>query len=167
VIREKRRGKDVAVWLMVGASLCLMIYTTVRNQVIGQRTKKLIPEIAEGTRLGGLPLVDVTGLESTVPAEGRYLISMLDTQCGPCKQQVDSLNSAAKDGAFSGVIAIFSEAPQRVRDFKEVIKPEFFCLIDAGRGPISLHRITTFPQTIELSNGKVVRSWVGFHEHFE
>jgi hypothetical protein len=144
-----------------------MIYTTVRNEARGHKTKALVPEIPEGTDLGGLPLIDVTGKASTVPAQGRYLLSMLDTQCGPCKQQVDSLNSAAKGGGFSGVIAIFSEAPQRVRDFKEVIKPEFFFLIDAGRGPISLHRITTFPQTIELNNGKVVRSWVGFHEHFE
>lgn len=167
-MRKSSRARDVAVWLMVAASLCLMIYTTARNEIVGRRSKKLVAEIPNGSNLGGLPLVDVTGKASAVPVKGRYLISILDTQCGPCKQQVDSLNRAAKEpGGYMGVLAVFSEPRERVQEFQAAIKPDFLCLIDAGRGPVSINRITTFPQTVEINDGTVVRSWVGYHERFD
>src|SRR5260370_25622883 len=141
---EKWRARGAAIWVMVAASLCLMIFNTIRNEVIGRRTKKLSAEIPVGASLGGLPLVNVKGEASPVPAEGRYLLSILDTQCGPCKQQVESLNRATKEIGYAGVVAIFSESRERVEEFKSVIEPNVACLIDAGRDPVSARQVTTF-----------------------
>jgi hypothetical protein len=161
------RYQEVLLWLMVSVSLSLMIYGTLRNEMARRRAPKLVPEIADGTNLGGLPVTDTKGRKSVVPLQGRYLVAFLDTECGPCRRQVDTLNRAARQGRFSGVLAVFSETAPKVMEFESSVSPEFNCVIDTGRGPISQHPLTTFPQTVEIDDGRVVRSWVGYQERLE
>ena len=152
---------------MLSASLCLMIFTVVRTGAVGRSAVKAKAEISNGENLSGLPLISLKGEEVRIPQQGRYLVALLDTQCGPCNRQIGPLNQEAKNGRYSGVIVIFSEPRETVRQFLASTTPEFQSMIDAGKGPVSVHRITTFPQTFEVMNGSIVRSWVGYHESFE
>jgi hypothetical protein len=111
--------------------------------------------------------MNTKGEEVTIPAQGRFLIAFLDTECGPCKRQVDPLNEALEKRTYSGVLAVFSEPEAKVTEFESSVKPEFVCLRDVGRGPLAENRISTFPQTIEVDNGIVTRSWVGYQGLFE
>jgi hypothetical protein len=159
--------KEGLLWIMVSASLCLMVYTTVRNEAARRRTPKLAAEIPTGTNIGGLQVTDTHGIEKTIPAQGTCLIAFLDTQCGPCQQQVAVLNQATASGRFNAVVAVFGEAISKVTEFEASVRPAFACLVDTGHGPMSEHPITTYPQIVELKDGVVMRSWVGYHDKLE
>jgi hypothetical protein len=166
-VRTRRAAKEVAFWVMVSTSLCLMGYTVVRDEVAKRRRPELRAEIQNGANVGGLPVTDVGGAESTIPSRGRYLVSILDTGCGPCQQQATALSKMGKLQEYSGVLAVFPDSLSKVQEFASSYEFQFTCLVDAGRGPISKYGISTFPQTLEVNDGVVVRSWVGYHERLE
>lgn len=158
--------KNLALWGMVGASLCLMVYATARNTA-GHREADLKPQIPNGANLAGLRLRNTKGQEFVIPAEGKYLIAFLDTECGPCKRQVAPLNRAFEKGGYSGVLSVFSESQARVAEFESRVRPEFVCLVDTGDGPMTKNHISKFPQIVEVNNGIVSLSWVGYQERFQ
>lgn len=152
---------------MVSASLALMLYNTIVYYQDHNEVKEPEAEIKTGTILTGCTLRDIAGKESILPDKGRLLLAFLTTECGPCQRQTQPLNAAVKSGDYDKVIGIFFEPTNKVESFISSFKPEFVCLLDYRGDLNGKLNLTTFPQTVEIQNGEVVKVWLGVQEQFD
>jgi len=154
---------------MVGASLLLMGYNTWARWE-GDRRIKLPPtaQIKTGEHLANFQLKHTNDEDFFIPGNGRYLLSFMTTECGACQKQVNSLNELARStGNYAGIGAVFFQSANKVKEFQTSFNPEFTCLLDHNGQLASKLQLNTFPQTIELVDGVVVKSWVGLQAKFE
>lgn len=158
--------KEALLWTMIAASLVLMLRNAAVNYGWSRAPETYEPEIASGTDLSGFRLKQLGGQEFVIPSEGALLISFLTSGCAPCQQQVQALNEAVRRQKYAKVIAVFFEPATLVAEFEATLKPEFLCTIDAEGALANSLRLSTFPQTVEIKNGAVIRGWVGKQSGF-
>lgn len=155
--------KDLLFWGMVTGSFLLMIYTV----VIRPSASEPQVEIVEGTVLGGYRLRETGGQDLVIPSNGKQLVSFLASECGPCQKQVQALNEVARSNSYQAVIGVFFERPSAVQNFKSAFGANFPCLVDPAGALSAKLKLTTFPQTVELTDGVATRFWLGAKERFE
>ena len=158
--------KEALFWLMAGGAFLLMIYNTMLYTRVGIRPEAPVSEIENGTTLAGFSLKELDGKDFVIPSKGRYLVSFLTTGCGPCQMQVATLNRTSDLGSYDKVLAVFFEPRAKVEQFKVEFNAEIPCLIDYKATINTRLNLSSFPQTVELDDGTVIRSWVGVHDSF-
>lgn len=146
---------------MIAASLLLMLRITAVDYGKGRAHEASELEVERGTNLSGFRLTQLDGQEFVIPSEGNYLICFLTSGCAPCQQQVQALNEVVRRREYAKVIGVFFEPAARVAEFESTFKPEFLCLLDRQAELATGLRLSTFPQTIEVRDGKVIKGWVG------
>ncbi|MEW6129394.1 MAG: hypothetical protein AB1757_20305 [Acidobacteriota bacterium] len=164
---SKNDIKNALAWIMISTSLGLMVYNTVLYSKTRTIPEKPKPEIPNGTNLSGLQLKRPNGESFVIPATGKCLIAFLTVGCGACEQQVEPLNQVVEAKPYVKVLGVFSESANKVASFELSSAPKFIYLMDYEgqlRGQINL---TTFPQTVEINDGFVTRSWVGLQKSFD
>lgn len=168
VMKRKNSFKEWLFWLMVGASLALMFYNTFARWRGTRKVNLPPPQIERGITLVGTQLTHLTGDDVTISGKGRELISFMTTDCKACQRQVQSLNEIAKATIrYDNISAVFFEPAATVLEFQASFNPEFNCLLDSRNQLATRLQLDTFPQTVELVNGVVVKSWVGLERKFE
>lgn len=168
-MEKKSKFKEWLLWLMVGTSLVLMVYNTSARWAANSRTQRpLAAQVKTGEHLANFQLKHTDDRDFFIPGNGRYLLSFMTTKCGACQKQVNSLNELARSTKdYAGVGAVFFEPANKVREFRSSFNPAFTCLLDHNGQLASKLQINTFPQTIELVDGVVIKSWVGLQTRFE
>lgn len=166
---EKRNNlKEWLLWLMVGVSLALMVYNTSMRWRSSRRGQQPATQIKNGTNLANFQLKNSNNEDFVIPNKGRHLLSFMTTECRACQRQVTSLNDVVKaKGSYDRVSAVFFEPANKVVAFQATFNPEFNCLLDNKGELASKLQINTYPQTIDLVDGVVVKSWVGLQVKFE
>jgi peroxiredoxin len=164
---SRRAIKETLIWAMTGASFLLLAYNTLLYR--GSRHGPALARmgIETGASLGEFTLKGLDGTEFALSKNRRYLVSFLTTVCPACQTQVHGLNRVAESGKYDRVIGVFFETRKSVEQFKATFAPEFSCLYDPGGKLNTRLNLSTFPQTIELIDGKVNRGWVGSQESFD
>lgn len=163
----RNRISDILIWFMVVASLMMMIYNTSINYARKPLSATPEIEIEPGTDLAGFRLTATNGEEFIIPAEGRYLISFLTTGCGACQQQIPILNEISGREHYRQVLGVLFEPVGKITEFESAFKPKFRCLIDSEGDLAGVLRLTVFPQTVEIDDGKVTHSWSGLQREFK
>ncbi len=168
-MKIKTNFKEWLLWLMVGTSLLLMGFNTwVRWDGNGRTQQPPSPQIKPGEYLANFQLKHTNDEDFFIPGNGRYLLSFMTTECGACQKQVNSLNELARSAEnYAGVSAVFFEPASKVKEFQSSFNPAFSCLLDHNGQLASRLQLNTFPQTIELVDGVVAKSWVGLQTKFE
>lgn len=165
---KKNNFKEWLLWLMVSASLILMAYNASVRWISNRPVPRPTAQVKPGISLANFQLQYSNNENLFIPSTGRHLMSFMTTECKACQRQVDSLNEIAKaKTSYAAVSAIFFEPATKVVEFQAMFKPQFNCLLDNKGQLASKLQLTTFPQTIELIDGVVVKSWVGLQTKFE
>jgi thiol-disulfide isomerase/thioredoxin len=166
-MKNKEKLKDALLWVMITASFLLLVYHTVRPNKANNSAVLRKAEIENGTDLSQLALKRASGEDFVIPQKGNYLIAFLSTGCEPCRQQLPRLSELARANSYDGVLGVFSEPIDEVKEFEGSHRVEFICLVDY-KGSVRSHlNVRTYPQTTEIHDGIVTRSWMGLQKSFE
>jgi thiol-disulfide isomerase/thioredoxin len=166
-MKIKEKLKDALLWAMITTSFLLLVYHTVRPNKANHSAAARKVEIENGTNLSQLVLKHTSGKDFVIPQTGKYLVAFLTTGCEPCLQQMPRLNELAKADSYDGVIGIFAESVGEVKEFELSHKLEFICLADDKGSAKSLLNLKSYPQTTEIHDGAVTRSWIGLQKSFD
>lgn len=164
-MRVRGRIKGPTTWALLAGSFLLMAYNTYSYRRAANPSVSR-PEVPDHAMLAGLRFKRTNGGEFVIPSSGRYLISFLTVECGPCQRQVEYLNRVTREGEYSAVLGVFSDSLRRVADFESAFDPQFTSLIRTSLSSDPMLELSTFPQTVEISNGVVVKRWLGVQESF-